>query len=268
METSIDLYAEEYVDDYAEASDDNLEQEVEGENQIEAENENLETENNEDNTEEKKKVKPKRVIRNPRPKIDVETLKGSKGLLCLQSYFENKKFKGRGSEEQDLRTIMKTYEYWCHRLVPKFSFDDCLAKLEKLGTKKNIQVYLKRIRMDLVTGEDQPIVSDHEGEDLDELNIPQFDDLFPAEDRNADENATLTEEQLERIRYNKEKANRRLQAKLQQTTETITERSPEDFSTGLENVESSLKNGISTQDSVLLQTDNQSQDMCESMNTE
>lgn len=141
METSIDLYAEEYVNDYAEISDDNIEQEVEGENQTElVENEDPETENNEDNTEEKRKVKPKRIIRNPRPKIDVETLKSSKGLLCLQGYFQNKKFKGRGFEEQDLRTIMKTYEYWCHRLVPKFSFDDCLAKLEKLGTKKNVQV--------------------------------------------------------------------------------------------------------------------------------
>lgn len=76
--------------------------------------------------------------------------------------------------------------------------------------------------MDIATDEDLPVVSDHEGEDLDELNIPRFDDLFPSEDRNADENVTLTEEQLERIRLNREKANRRRQAKLQQTTETTT----------------------------------------------
>lgn len=80
------------------------------------------------------------MIRNPQPKLNLETLKGKKGLLTLQGYFEKGKFKGKGHEEEDLRTMMKTYEYWCHRLFPKFTFDDCLDHLEKLGTKKGVQV--------------------------------------------------------------------------------------------------------------------------------
>ncbi|KRT84103.1 hypothetical protein AMK59_813, partial [Oryctes borbonicus] len=118
-------------------------------------------------------------------------------------------------EEEDLRMIMKTYEYWCHRLFPKFSFDDCLAKLEKLGTKKDVQVYLKKLRMDLIFDEDQPIRSDHEEERLNDASIPQFDDLFPPnENTEVQEPPTLTEEQLERIRINKVKANRLRQEKL------------------------------------------------------
>lgn len=84
--------------------------------------------------------KPKRVIKNPQPKLNAETLKGPRGIHTLPQVFEKVKFKGKGFEEQDLNLLMKTYEYWCHRLFPKFSFDDCLAKIEKLGTKKAVQV--------------------------------------------------------------------------------------------------------------------------------
>lgn len=84
--------------------------------------------------------KPKRVIKNPQPKLNAETLKGPRGIHTLPQVFEKVKFKGKGYEERDLNLLMKTYEYWCHRLFPKFSFDDCLARLEKLGTKKAVQV--------------------------------------------------------------------------------------------------------------------------------
>lgn len=84
--------------------------------------------------------KPKRVIKNPQPKLNADTLKGPRGIQTLPQIFEKVKFKGKGYEEQDLNLLMKTYEYWCHRLFPKFSFDDCLARIEKLGSKKVVQV--------------------------------------------------------------------------------------------------------------------------------
>lgn len=86
--------------------------------------------------------KPKRVVKNPQPKLNADTLKGPRGIHTLDKFFEKVKFKGKGYEEQDLNLLMKTYEYWCHRLFPKFSFDDCLARIEKLGTKKTVQVKL------------------------------------------------------------------------------------------------------------------------------
>lgn len=88
----------------------------------------------------RKEVKPKRVVKNPQPKLNEQTLKGPKGLAAIESYFERVKFKGSGHEEEDLNVLLKTYEYWCHRLFPKFPFDSCIARLEKLGTKRATQV--------------------------------------------------------------------------------------------------------------------------------
>lgn len=96
---------------------------------------------NEDEDESQKKVvKPKRVVRNPQPKLNDQTLKGPKGIGVLSKYFENVQFKGKGYEEEDLNVLLKTYEYWCHRMFPKFPFEDCIEKLEKLGAKKTVQV--------------------------------------------------------------------------------------------------------------------------------
>ncbi|KAJ8976863.1 hypothetical protein NQ317_014258 [Molorchus minor] len=52
--------------------------------------------------------------------------------------------RGRGQEEHDLNLLMKTYEYWCHRLIPKFSFDDCITRLETLGSKRATQTHIKK----------------------------------------------------------------------------------------------------------------------------
>lgn len=92
--------------------------------------------------EEKTIVKPKKRILKPRVKLNAETLKSNKGIAALPSYFERVKFKGVGQEEKDLNVLLKTYEYWCHRLFPKYPFDDCIAKIEKLGSKKEVQVKL------------------------------------------------------------------------------------------------------------------------------
>ena len=91
-------------------------------------------------TNEAKAAKAKRIVRNPQPKLDAEALKAPKGLSGLPKYFKNIQYSGPGQEKEDLKKVMKSYEYWCHRMYPKFTFDDCVAKLEKLGTKKPVQV--------------------------------------------------------------------------------------------------------------------------------
>lgn len=105
-------------------------------NEDEQPNPNPAGKNEEDN---KKETKVKRV-RNPQPKLDVERLRGPRGIRMLEKVFQDVKFKGRGNEEEDLTLLMKHYEYWCHRMFPKFPFDDCLEKMEKLGHKRYLQV--------------------------------------------------------------------------------------------------------------------------------
>lgn len=203
-------------------------------NQVIEQGEDLQAETEETPTngqaEDKQVVKPKRVVRNPQPKLNEETLQGPKGIATLGSYFDRVKFKGRGHEEQDLNVIMKTYEYWCHRLFPKFPFDTCIERLEKLGTKRAVQTHIKRIRFDLLLNNDIVNSSDEEDnqESLSEVTTTDtpFDNLVTT---NQSKEPELTAEQLERIRINKERAEKLRQEKarlLQQHKVTENNQSP------------------------------------------
>lgn len=106
------------------------------------ETENIQDEDEEakdDDDVERKVIKPKRTC-NPQPKLNDQLLIGPKGLNIVKDYFKNVKYKGKGRESEDLRTIMKIYEHWCHRLFPKYPFNDCIAKIENLGYKKTVKV--------------------------------------------------------------------------------------------------------------------------------
>ncbi|EFA05870.2 TIMELESS-interacting protein-like Protein [Tribolium castaneum] len=166
-------------------------------------------ENNEAEAAPSKPVKAKRVIRNPQPKLNAERLKGPRGLAALESHFDRVKYKGKGYEEQDLGVILKTYEYWCHRLFPKYPFDECIAKIEALGSKKPVVTHIKRIRYDLLV-EDPPIINNDDSDPEPEAPAEsQFDAVagLPGITQPNDE-PELTEEQLEMIKINRERAAR------------------------------------------------------------
>lgn len=130
MYTAEDLYTDDVPTDTIE----------EHENEQQEENNDNEDENeSKENEEERTVIKPKRVM-NPQPKLNAQLLAGPKGFTSISGYFKNIKYKGKGYEEEDLNTMMKIYEHWCHRLFPKYPFDDCLAKIEQLGNKKAVQV--------------------------------------------------------------------------------------------------------------------------------
>lgn len=174
---------------------------------------------NDQNEENKDTVKPKRP-RNPQPKLNERTLMGPRGLTTIESYFERIKFKGKGFEEQDLNVILKTYEYWCHRLFPKYPFDACIARLETLGNKRATITYLKKIRLGMIEDEDKPLESADEIEDpitgsgfVNEIN-DQFDQLLPSQSVEVSAN-NLTDEQLEQITRNKAQAERIRKERLQ-----------------------------------------------------
>ncbi|KAF2897154.1 hypothetical protein ILUMI_09020 [Ignelater luminosus] len=203
--------------------EDDVELVVERENEVEPTEQNVvfEGENNENEQpnldqdekkeDNKKETKVKRT-RNPQPKLDVERLRGPRGIRMLDKVFEDVQFKGRGHEEEDLTVLLKNYEYWCHRMFPKFPFDDCLEKMEKLGNKRYLQSFLKRIRLNM---EDDEIVQEHLNDEIvnrddsdAENNV--FDNLLPphTSQPNDSDSLSLTEEQLQRIAINREKAQR------------------------------------------------------------
>ncbi|XP_044744985.1 TIMELESS-interacting protein [Coccinella septempunctata] len=187
-----------------------------------------ENDNDDAQEEEKKVVKPKRVTKNPRVVLNAELLKGPKGLGNLERCFERVQFKGKGYEEQDLNVLLKTYEYWCHRLFPKFPFKDCIDKIEKLGSKGPIQTYLKKARSGLEDEEFETpdVLPDFKS---DEENEPGSSNAFQFSSQTsiADIPIELTEEQLETIRRNREKAEKLRQERLRRIQEKASVNLPE-----------------------------------------
>lgn len=121
---------------------------------------------------------PKRhVTRDPIPKLNTERLKGPKGIQIIETYFEGFKFHGKGHEKADLDRMMKRLEHWSYRLFPKYHFDDFLARVEQLGAKKDLQVYIKKYRLDMLTSDNDLIVQDNMDNEEDRQESAPFDDL-------------------------------------------------------------------------------------------
>lgn len=68
--------------------------------------------------ENKEKVEAKvKVVRVKRKllTLNVERLKGTRGIIAVDDFFKNIKYKGKGYEKQDLNEVMKRLEHWAHR---------------------------------------------------------------------------------------------------------------------------------------------------------
>lgn len=125
------------------------------------------------------KVKRKLVTLNP------ERLKGPRGIIAIDDFFQNIKFKGRGYEKDDLKEVMKRLEHWSHRMFPKYNFDDALSKIERLGRKKEISNHMTRYRLGQLVKDDEQnpnVLSDEDQDKEDtlanELPIDEFENLI------------------------------------------------------------------------------------------
>lgn len=129
-------------------------------------------------------IKPK----GPKRKIltlNGETLKGPRGIIAIDDSFKNIRFKGKGHEKEDLNEVMKRLEHWCHRMFPKYHFDDALAKIERLGRKREISVHMQRYRLDQLTRDtdDNKVLSDGEDENMkdtlvNENPVDEFEEML------------------------------------------------------------------------------------------
>lgn len=147
--------------------------------------ENAQNDDNEAEETTARKIDPatsgRHVVRNPLPKLNTERLKGPKGIQTIEKYFESFKFHGKGHEKMDLDRVMKRMEHWGHRLFPKLDFDNFIERLEKLGSKKDLQVFIKKYRQDMITVDDDlivPDIMDNEEEKEESAPIDEFDMLI------------------------------------------------------------------------------------------
>lgn len=117
------------------------------------------------------------TVRHPRLNLNAERLKGPNGIHTIEKYFEGFKFYGKGQEKADLDRIMKRLEHWSYRLFPKYHFDDFLTRVEQLGVKKNLQVFMKRYRLDMITSDDDLITHDDIDDEEDQQESVPLDDF-------------------------------------------------------------------------------------------
>ncbi|NXG94579.1 TIPIN protein, partial [Stercorarius parasiticus] len=163
-------------------------------------------------------VAPQKAVKRPMPKLDAQRLISERGLPALRHMFDNVKFKGKGHEAEDLKTLIRHMEHWAHRLFPKLQFEDFIDRVESLGNKKEVQTCLKRIRLDLpILHEDFASNEDGGGENngLDTATEDVHSCSGSAEQLDSLSGTTLTEEQQQRIKKNRQLALERRQAKMQ-----------------------------------------------------
>ncbi|XP_052099934.1 TIMELESS-interacting protein-like isoform X1 [Mytilus californianus] len=149
----------------------------------------------EDNTDVMSKLKDlskgaaKKVVRKPMPKLDGQRLTGERGIPILPKVFEKVKFKGQGNETQDLRIIMRYLEHWAHRLFPMMPFDEVLERIEKLGTKKEVQTCIKKMRLDMPLLNEDYIqdASDDEAGGSDKDKSPKKNGVNPVDETEWDD---------------------------------------------------------------------------------
>ncbi|CAL4079333.1 unnamed protein product, partial [Meganyctiphanes norvegica] len=224
-------------DEYDDDPDPEAKRQVEGPDGQEATNDG----------DEPKKIEPakvKRVIKNPQPKLDPQRLAGPRGIFQLQKIYKDVKWKGKGYERDDLSLLLKRLEHWAHRLYPKLPFQDTIEQIEKLGMKKNVQVHMKKIRLDMLNEdgnnpeEDDGVQRGPETEEA-QPQVDVFDELIGENFSSGPPTATqifpmptappasapkpnptpLTDEQRERLERNKRLAEEKRKARFLQQME-------------------------------------------------
>ncbi|XP_076743138.1 TIMELESS-interacting protein-like isoform X1 [Maylandia zebra] len=172
----------------------------------------------------------RRGVKRPQPKLDSHRLISDRGLPALGTLFDNIQFKGKGHEAADLRLLMQKMENWAHRLYPKLQFEDFIDKVERLGSKKEVQTCLKRIRLDMPLTHEDFTSTDGAGDEEVQRELETFGDpdLFSRESFiNAPQGQiaealappptpSLTEEQQKRIELNRQRALEKRRARQQQ----------------------------------------------------
>ncbi|XP_064453015.1 LOW QUALITY PROTEIN: TIMELESS-interacting protein-like [Mirounga angustirostris] len=172
-------------------------------------------------------IPPKRRVKRNIPKLDAQRLISERGLPALRHVFDKAKFKGKGHEAEDLKTPIRHMEHWAHRLFPKLQFEDFIDRVEYLGSKKEVQTCLKRIRLDLpILHEDFISNNDEEGENHGHnvtatQSDPFLTNSLKSEYFASESGRSLTEEQQQRIERNKQLALERRQAKLLSNSQSL-----------------------------------------------
>ncbi|KAL5721566.1 hypothetical protein ACHQM5_005194 [Ranunculus cassubicifolius] len=180
---------------------------------------------------------PKKVIRKVKPKLTPETLLSENGLGYILRHFPKAfKFHGKGHEVADLGNLIELYSQWHSRLMPYYSFEQFIHKVEQVGATKRVRTCLRDLRDRVANGGDPsklheaPVehsVGDVDPEEvrtddpfadqnLDVMEEEIADEMFanvtevPDNGAGTSSGSQITEEQRARIEANQERARQKL----------------------------------------------------------
>ncbi|XP_039579260.1 TIMELESS-interacting protein [Passer montanus] len=175
-------------------------------------------------------VTTQKAVKRPRPRLDAQRLISERGLPALRHMFDNVKFKGRGHEAEDLKTLIHHMEHWAHRLFPQLQFEDFVDVVESLGNKKEVQTCLKRIRLDLPILHEDFKNNEGEGQSNGLDAEAAHSQCGSAGEQSALAGPSLTQEQQERMAKNRQLALERRQARLQGLSQSQHQELPNSYS--------------------------------------
>ncbi|KAL6873526.1 hypothetical protein ACP4OV_013608 [Aristida adscensionis] len=101
-------------------------------------------------------TKKKKKERATRPKLTPDLLLSDDGIGFVLRYFP-KAFKPRGRpghEVEDLGNLIKLYADWHSRLIPYYSFDQFVRKVEKVGASNRVRRCISELRDRVARGGD------------------------------------------------------------------------------------------------------------------
>ncbi|XP_004236889.1 chromosome segregation in meiosis protein 3 [Solanum lycopersicum] len=126
--------------------------------------------------------KPKKVPRSM-PKLTPEILLSDKGLgYVLRHFPRGFKYRGRGHEVADLGHLLGLYAEWHAGLLPYYSFDQFIHKVEKLGGSKRVKLCMRGLRDRVADGVDPAKLYEPQGQEQEqEINQQEFKDSEPTD---------------------------------------------------------------------------------------
>ncbi|GAV88910.1 zf-CCHC domain-containing protein/Swi3 domain-containing protein [Cephalotus follicularis] len=102
----------------------------------------------------KSTAKPKKVPKS-RPKLTPELLLSDDGLGYILRHFPSAfKYGGRGREVRDLDHLIGLYSEWHSHLLPYYSFDQFVHKVEQVAATKRVKICIRDLRERVSSGGD------------------------------------------------------------------------------------------------------------------
>lgn len=101
-----------------------------------------------------------------RRKLTPDLLLSNEGLgYVLENFPRMVKIQGPGHEVEDLKSLLDAYVHWHSRILPFFSFNQFVEKVEKLGSVKRVRICVNELKDKVSRGENPKLAGDDTNQD-------------------------------------------------------------------------------------------------------